>query len=135
MYREKYAKSTAINLFRQGKPLTEVVQMLVVEGASPEQATPLAHKYYQTYALLRVEDSKRKRKQAGMFKTIGLVFTLGSLVLSILSYLLIDDGGSFIGYYGVLGFGLLLWLKGVLDTRAAATELQQAQQATTAMPT
>ena len=134
MYREKYAKKAAISLYRQGKPLTDVVQLLVEEGALPEQAPTLAHQYYQTYALLRIEDSKWKRKQASMYRTIGLVFIVGSIALSLLSYLLIDGGGAFIGYYGVLAFGLLALIKGVLDARTAETELQQAQEAFSAVP-
>jgi hypothetical protein len=126
MYREKYGKKTAASMFAQGHSKAEVERMLVEEGAIPEQVAALATKYYKTHILLRADASRRRQKQAGMFITVGIVFAVGSLLLSALTYLLIDDGQSFVAYYGILAFGLMAIVKGVLDKRSALTELNQA---------
>jgi hypothetical protein len=129
MYREKYGKKTALIMYAQEKPRATVENMLVEEGASPEQVPGLAAKYYQTYLLMQIEDGRRQQKQAGMYITVGVVFAVGSIVLSGLSYLLIDDGGSYVAYYGVLAFGILAIVKGITDKQRAVKVGQQAQQA------
>ena len=129
MYRAQYAQKTAVQIYLSQQPRSAVVEMILAEGAPPEQAEELAKKYYLDYLFLRQTESQRQRKQAGMYRLIGLVFILGSFVLSCLTYLLLDDEqGSFIGYYGLLAFGMLALGKGLLDKRQAETTLQQLQE-------
>lgn len=126
MYREKYGRKTALAMYAQAQPRVAIEKMLVEEGASPDQAISLADKYYQSHLLMQIEDARRQQKQAGMYITVGVVFAVGSVVLSCLSYLLIDDGGSYIAYYGVLAFGVLAIIKGVVDKQRANRTGQQA---------
>jgi hypothetical protein len=129
MYRAQYAQKTAVHMYFAQQPVTAVVEMIIAEGAEPEQAKELAKTYYLDYAFLRRTASLRQHKQAGMYRTIGLVFVLGSFVLSSLTYLLFDDEqGSFIAYYGLLAFGVLALGKGMLDKRQAEAQLQQLQE-------
>jgi hypothetical protein len=125
MYREKYGRQTAAAMYRVNKPTEEVAQMLLAEGAAPEQAAELAHTYYQQHLSRGIIASKKRLKEARMYQTVGLVLAGSSLFLSFLTYLLLDDGGSFIGFYGLLAVGLLALTKGRLDKRSAAAALKQ----------
>jgi|GEM_PF-6099961 len=127
MYRERYAQKTAVAMYYAQRPYEEVLDMILAEGAPEAQAAALAKTYYQDYLSLCTANSKQKRKAAGMFLTVGIVFVAGSVLLSFLMYLLIDDGHSFIGFYGVMLLGLGAIVKGLLDQRAAEKELDMVQ--------
>ena len=109
--------------------------MVVAEGAAPEEAEALAREYYASYLFVRTTASRAKRKTANMLIPIGAVVAAGSVALSCLMYLLIDDeAGSFIGYYGLLAAGLIALFKGVVDKRQAEAELKQVQDLATVSP-
>lgn len=129
MYRAKYAQQAAVRMYYNQESVEAVVQMVVAEGATPEEAEGLARKYYASYLFVRTTASQAKRKTANMLIPIGAVVAVGSVVLSCLMYLLIDDEkGSFIGYYGLLAIGLIALIKGLVDKRQAEVELQQLQE-------
>ncbi|RSK50164.1 hypothetical protein [Hymenobacter rigui] len=121
MYREKYAQKRAIQLYTAGRP-QEVVPMLLEEGAMPEQVEQLAQKYQKMQRLLVTEDARKKLKAAQMLVTIGAVFIVGGVVLSLLSWLYL--GGSYVVYVGILLFGAGLLVKGTLEKQAASKLLQ-----------
>jgi hypothetical protein len=121
MYREKYAQKRAIQLFTAGRG-PEVLPMLLEEGAAPDQAEQLALQYQTMQRLLAAEDARKKRKAAQMLITIGAVFMVGSVVLSLLSWLFLD--GRYVVYIGILLFGAGLLVKGTLEKQAADKLLQ-----------
>jgi hypothetical protein len=125
MYREKYGRQTAAAMYQVNKPVAGVAQMLLAEGATAEQAPALAQTYYQQHLSRGILATKKKLKEASMYQIVGVVLAGGSLFLSFLTYLLLDDGGSFIGFYGLLTVGLLALLKGRLDKRSAEAALKQ----------
>ncbi|UYZ63923.1 hypothetical protein [Hymenobacter weizhouensis] len=122
MYREKYAQRRAIQLFAQGKDRTEILNMLAEEGASSDQLETLADKYQNMHLLLTREDAKRQLKVAGMLKTIGAVFLICGVLLTLLSQFYFADG-SYLVYYSLIGFGIGLLIKGSLDKKAATQQL------------
>jgi hypothetical protein len=126
MYRETYGRQTAAVMYLAQQSALEVSQMLLAEGATPDQAAELAQTYYQQH-LFRLELANQKKlKESGMYRLVGIVLIAGSIFLSFLFYLLIDDGGSFVAYYGAFFSGVLALGKGILDKRHAQAALNQA---------
>ena len=123
MYREQYGRQTAAAMYQVGRPFEEVAQMLAAEGATAEQAGELADTYYQQYRYRQVIANKKKLKESKIYRLVGLVFVVGSLLLSFLTYLLIGDGQSFLVYYGLISIGSIASAKGLLDEKAAKAAL------------
>ncbi len=135
MYRAQYAEKAALRMYHEQQPLAAVAQMVVAEGASPEEAAALAREYYAGYLFVRKTGIQAKRKTANMLIPIGAVLAVGSLALSVLMYLIIDDEqGSYISYYGLLAAGLIALTKGLLDKRQAEAELLHLQQQAKSSP-
>ncbi|MDB5270776.1 MAG: hypothetical protein JWP58_3816 [Hymenobacter sp.] len=122
MYRAKYAQQAAVRMYYDQQPVAAVAQMVVAEGAAPEEAEALAREYYASYLFVRTTASRAKRKTANMLIPIGAVVAAGSVSLSFLMYLLIDDGG------------LIALFKGVVDKRQAEAELKQVQELAVVAP-
>ncbi|RSK24167.1 hypothetical protein [Hymenobacter metallilatus] len=123
MYREKYAQKQAIHLYTIGQSCQQVQEMLLLEGAAPEQAAPLALKYQKLQRLLATEDARKQLKTAGMLRTIGSVFAGGGIMLSLLSLVYLTN--HVVLYYGLIGLGVGLIIKSALDKKAAEKMLQQ----------
>ena len=79
MYREKYGRQTAAAMYHAHKPASEVIQMLLTEGASDSQAAELAQTYYQQHLYRFSLATKKKLKAARMYRLVGIVFLAGSV--------------------------------------------------------
>jgi hypothetical protein len=126
MNRENYGRQTAAGMYLAQKSVLEVSQMLLAEGVAPDQAAELAQTYYQQHLFRRELANKKKLKESGMYRLVGMVLIAGSIFVSFLFYLVIDDGNSFIAYYGAFFSGLLALGKGIVDKRTAKAALKQA---------
>lgn len=127
MYREKYAQKRALQLYREERA-SEVEHMLLEEGATPDQVATLAGKYHKMHGLFLQEDARQHLKSAQMLLTIGGVAGACGAALTVLSYVALS-GVSYLLYYGLMGGGAGLLLKGVLEKKAATAKLHQLRQA------
>jgi hypothetical protein len=114
-YREQYAKQTAIQMYAQGNQRDAVVVMLRKEGAG-EKANELEEEYYQNYVFITNYHKNNSQKSASMYITIGWVLIAGSLVYSLLMYLLMNNGSTIVLTSLLIG-GVISLAKGLLDKR------------------
>lgn len=126
MYRENYGRQTAATMYLAQKPTAEVQQMLVAEGATPEQAEELAQTYYKQHLFRLYQAAKKKVETSRMYQLSGMVLIAASIFLSFVSYVMIDYQGSFIAFYGLAIWGVIALVKGTLDRRNAEQALEQA---------
>lgn len=118
MHREKYAQKRALELIRQNRERAEITAMLVDEGAATDEVDLLTDRYYKMHRLLQHEEIRQQLKQARMLATSGIVLLAVGLVLTLGSWL-IFSGGAFLVYYGLMGIGFGMVLKGYFDKKNA----------------
>ena len=116
MYREKYAQKRALELIRQNRDRVDITTMRAEEGADSEQVEDLTNRYYKMHQLRQHEDARQQLKQARMLTTSGAVLLICGLVLTIGSWFVLSGDASII-YYGLIGLGLGMILKGYLDKK------------------
>lgn len=114
-YREAYAKKRAIEMFWQNSDRAAVVEMLQAEGVGARSAA-LAEEYYRSYQFIRGEQEKQKRKAAGLYLTVGLVFLAAALGFALLTYFVFDGAGSVV-LTGLLLAGVAATIKGLVDNK------------------
>ena len=115
-YRESYAKKKAVQMYWLNQSREAVMAMLVEEGAG-EQASSLADDYYRSYEFIKSEQAKQKRKAAGMYLTIGVVFLVAGLGFMVVTYYGLNQT-SFTAPIGILMVGAVAIIKGLIDRAA-----------------
>ena len=115
-YREHYAKKRASQMYFLGQSKEDVRDMLLTEGAG-EQADALAAQYYDNYRVVRNHHQQQTRKSGSMYLIVGWVFIAGSLLYSLLTYLVYGNG-NFIALTGLTVLGIAAVIKGMRDKQA-----------------
>ncbi|RTQ51463.1 hypothetical protein EJV47_06575 [Hymenobacter gummosus] len=104
MRRVKYSHQRATEMYTQGHPPADVAQMLVEEGATPEEAPGLARHYFRNFLLYQMDEQRRRSQSAETQKLGGGLLLAAGVVASLLAYLLMDH--VFLLFYGaILGGG------------------------------
>lgn len=114
MYREKYCQRRAVEMYASGKTKAEVIQMLVEENAKEAELQSLADRFYEDYEFLQKENRKKRQKNADRDTLIGSVIMAAGVVLSLLSYLFMDNG-NYVLFTGIIIAGLIFLGKGTVE--------------------
>ncbi len=101
-----YAANLMVN---EGKNAEETRQALIEYGVSQEGASIVVTN-------LKQQIKEEKRKGASKDMLYGVLWAIGGLIATGLTYNAAEDGGEFIAFYGAVIYGGYRFLKGLFSS-------------------
>ena len=108
-----FVQKKAIKLLNEGKTIDDIRQLVANEGGTDEQIKLLPPKYLEDYIFLIKEVKKAHRETASVYQIAGMVFLIGGILLTAISYFSLEGKGS-VFFYSLLIIGLILIGRGVM---------------------
>ncbi len=108
----RFIQQKAFKLLSEGKGIEEIRKLILDEGGDEAQVQSLSRKYLEDFEFLISESRKKAKKDSSMYKISGIVIFVCGLLITAISYISTDGGGSVL-LWGVMALGAILFFRGI----------------------